>query len=148
MNLSDVALAAQTAQKESLTLAEKGITSAKVVLTGFVVVFAMLILLIFIIKIYSAIVQKAQSAGSNIKKGKKNKDEKPAEKPAAAPAPVVTASAATDGISDEVVAVISAAVATMYGSSEKARIKSIKKSSDGGRSAWAKAGVLDNTRPF
>lgn len=149
MNLSDVALAAQTAQKESLTLAEKGITSAKVVLTGFVVVFAMLILLIFIIKIYSAIVQKAQSAGSNSKKGKKNKkDEKPAEKPAAAPAPVVTASAATDGISDEVVAVISAAVATMYGSSEKARIKSIKKSSDGGRSAWAKAGVLDNTRPF
>ena len=146
MNLSDVALAAQTAQKESLTLAEKGITSAKVVLTGFVVVFAMLILLIFIIKIYSAIVQKAQSAGSNSKKGKKNKDEKPAEKPAAAPAPVVTASAATDGISDEVV--ISAAVATMYGSSEKARIKSIKKSSDGGRSAWAKAGVLDNTRPF
>lgn len=148
MNLSDVALAAQTAQKESLTLAEKGITSAKVVLTGFVVVFAMLILLIFIIKIYSAIVQKAQSAGSNSKKGKKNKDEKPAEKPAAAPAPVVTASAVTDGISDEVVAVISAAVATMYGSSEKARIKSIKKSSDGGRSAWAKAGVLDNTRPF
>lgn len=148
MNLSDVALAAQTAQKESLTLAEKGITSAKVVLTGFVVVFAMLILLIFIIKIYSAIVQKAQSAGSNSKKGKKNKDEKPAEKPAAVPAPIVTASAATDGISDEVVAVISAAVATMYGSSEKARIKSIKKSSDGGRSAWAKAGVLDNTRPF
>lgn len=148
MNLSDVALAAQTAQKESLTLAEKGITSAKVVLTGFVVVFAMLILLIFIIKIYSAIVQKAQSAGSNSKKGKKNKDEKPAEKPVAAPAPVVTASTATDGISDEVVAVISAAVATMYGSSEKARIKSIKKSSDGGRSAWAKAGVLDNTRPF
>lgn len=75
MNLSDVALAAQTAQKESLTLAEKGITSAKVVLTGFVVVFVMLILLIFIIKIFSAIVQKAQSAGSNSKKGKKNKDE-------------------------------------------------------------------------
>ena len=148
MNLSDVALAAQTAQKESLTLAEKGITSAKVVLTGFVVVFAMLILLIFIIKIYSAIVQKAQNAGSNSKKGKDKKDEKSAEKPVATPAPAVTASTATDGISDEVVAVISAAVATMYGSSEKARIKSIKKSSDGGRSAWAKAGVLDNTRPF
>ena len=104
--------------------------------------------MLFRSKIFSAIVQKAQSAGSNSKKGKKNKDEKPAEKPAAAPASVVTASAATDGISDEVVAVISAAVATMYGSSEKARIKSIKKSSDGGRSAWAKAGVLDNTRPF
>lgn len=145
MNLSSVALAAQT---EGLSLAEKGITSAKVVLTGFVVVFAMLILLIFIIKIYSTIVQKAQSAGSNSKKGKDKKDEKTAEKPVATPVPAVTASTATDGISDEVVAVISAAVATMYGSSEKARIKSIKKSSDGGRSAWAKAGVLDNTRPF
>lgn len=44
MNLSDVALLA----KEELSLAEKGIASAKVVLTGFVVVFAMLILLIFI----------------------------------------------------------------------------------------------------
>ena len=137
MNLSDVALLA----KEELSLAEKGIASAKVVLTGFVVVFAMLILLIFIIKIYGAIIQKAQDAGK----------EKKAETVAETPAPVVAAPVApaqTDGVSDEVVAVISAAVATMYGSSEKARIKSIKKSSDGGRSAWAKAGVLDNTRPF
>ena len=128
MNLSDVALLA----KEELSLAEKGIASAKVVLTGFVVVFAMLILLIFIIKIYGAIIQKAETVAET-------------------PAPVVAAPVApaqTDGVSDEVVAVISAAVATMYGSSEKARIKSIKKSSDGGRSAWAKAGVLDNTRPF
>lgn len=41
MNLSDVALAASDSPvKESLTLAEKGITSAAViVLTGFVVVF-------------------------------------------------------------------------------------------------------------
>ena len=138
MNLSDVALLA----KEELSLAEKGIASAKVVLTGFVVVFAMLILLIFIIKIYGAIIQKAQDAG------KKSKE---AETVAETPAPVVAAPVApaqADGVSDEVVAVISAAVATMYGSSEKARIKSIKKSSDGGRSAWAKAGVLDNTRPF
>ena len=132
MNLSDVALLA----KEELSLAEKGIASAKVVLTGFVVVFAMLILLIFIIKIYGAIIQKAQNAG------KKSKEKK-AETVAETPAPVVAAPVApaqTDGVS--------AAVATMYGSSEKARIKSIKKSSDGGRSAWAKAGVLDNTRPF
>lgn len=145
MNLSDVALLA----KEELSLAEKGIASAKVVLTGFVVVFAMLILLIFIIKIYGAIIQKAQDAG---KKSKEKKAETVAETPApVVAAPVVAAPVApaqTDGVSDEVVAVISAAVATMYGSSEKARIKSIKKSSDGGRSAWAKAGVLDNTRPF
>ena len=140
MNLSDVALLA----KEELSLAEKGIASAKVVLTGFVVVFAMLILLIFIIKIYGSIIQKAQNAG------KKSKEKK-AETVAETPAPVVAtpvAPAQTDGVSDEVVAVISAAIPTMYGSSEKARIKSIKKSSDGGRSAWAKSGVLDNTRPL
>lgn len=82
----------------------------------------MLILLIFIIKIYGAIIQKAQNAG------KKSKEKK-AETVAETPAPVVAAPVApaqTDGVSDEVVAVISAAVATMYGSSEKARIKSIK----------------------
>ena len=89
-------------------------------------------------------IKEAQNAG------KKSKEKK-AETVAETPAPVVAtpvAPAQTDGVSDEVVAVISAAIATMYGSSEKARIKSIKKSSDGGRSAWAKAGVLDNTRPF
>lgn len=80
MNLSDVALLA----KEELSIAEKGIASAKVVLTGFVVVFAMLILLIFIIKIYGAIIQKAQDAG------KKSKEKK-AETVAETPAPVVAA---------------------------------------------------------
>ena len=69
---------------------------------------------------------------------------------APASVPVVSASpvqSVQDGITDEVVAVISAAVATMYGSSGKAKIKSIKKSNSG-RSAWANAGILDNTRPF
>ncbi len=69
MNLSDVALLA----KEELSLAEKGIASAKVVLTGFVVVFAMLILLIFIIKIYGAIIQKAQDAEAKRAKRKRLK---------------------------------------------------------------------------
>lgn len=141
MNFSDLAVLANAAE---LSLAEKGIASAKVVLTGFVVVFAVLILLIFIIKIYGAIVTKAQQTGKKKKKVIEEQKTVPAPvRPAAAvPAPV-----AKDGVSEEVVAVISAAVATMYGSPEKARIKSIKKSS-GGRSAWANAGVLDNTRPF
>lgn len=141
MNFSDIAFLAKTAE---LSLAEKGIASAKVVLTGFVVVFAVLVLLIFIIKVYGGIVTKVQQTG---KKKKKLVEEQtavsvPAKPVAAAPAPVVQ-----DGVSEEVVAVISAAVATMYGSPEKARIKSIKKSG-GGRSAWANAGLLDNTRPF
>ena len=64
MNLSDVALLA----KEELSIAEKGIASAKVVLTGFVVVFAMLILLIFIIKIYGAIIQKLKMPAKRAKR--------------------------------------------------------------------------------
>ena len=141
MNFTGIAALANTAE---LSLAEKGIASAKVVLTGFVVVFAVLILLIVIIKIYSGIVSAAQQG---VKK-KTKVAEKPKEASAVTtPVSVAPAPVADDGVNEEVIAVISAAVATMYGSPEKARIKSIKKSS-GGRSAWANAGLLDNTRPF
>lgn len=128
-----------------MTLAEKGLLSAEVVLTGFVVVFSVLIMLIVLIAIYGTIVNKAQNSSSK----KKEKATKAVE----TTAPVVSAQATTastnqiNGVSDEVVAVISAAVYSMYGSTEKVRIKSIKKS-NGGRSAWANAGVLNNTRPF
>lgn len=143
MNYSDLAVLANTAE---LSLAEKGIASAKVVLTGFVVVFAVLVLLIFIIKLYGSIVTSAQQASKNKKKVvEKQKDMPISVKPVKSVS--VPAPAAQDGVSEEVVAVISAAVSAMYGSPEKARIKSIKKSG-GGRSAWANAGLLDNTRPF
>lgn len=129
----------------NMTLAEKGISSAKVILTGFVVVFIVLLLLIAIIKIYSAIVSKALESG---KKKKSMEKIESTAKTVQAPAPAVSlVPAVQDGVSEEVVAVISAAVATMYGSSAKTRIKSIKKSGTG-RSAWANAGVLENTRPF
>lgn len=130
-----------------MTLAEKGIASAKVILTGFIVVFAVLLLLIFIINIYGAIIQKAMQGG----KKKKEKISEPENKApvvaSAANVPQAPAPSVQDGISDEVVAVISAAVAAVSDSSSKTRIKSIKKS-DGTRSAWANAGILDNTRPF
>ncbi len=144
MNLAAVTALANAANE--LTMAEKGIASAKVILTGFVVVFAVLILLILIISVYGTIVYNVQN------KDKKKKEEKQKAETAKAevvktetvsPAPI----ADSDGIPQEVVAVISAAVATTFGSSEKVRIKSIKKSSSG-RSAWANAGVLNNTRPF
>ncbi|MEE0913211.1 MAG: OadG family transporter subunit [Ruminococcus sp.] len=142
MNFTNVTPTLLTAE---MSLAEKGISSAKVILTGFVVVFAVLLLLILIIKVYSGIVQKAQQ-GVKLKK-EKVKEEKEVT---AVSAPVVSAPVtATDdeAVPEEVVAVISAAVASMYGSSSKVRIKSIKKSGNG-RSAWANAGVLENTRPF
>ena len=130
-----------------LTMAEKGISSAKVILTGFVVVFAVLLLLIIIIKIYSAIVNKAQSTGFKAKKkvevpGKPEKSVTKAE-----PVKEQPVQTQTDGIPGEVIAVISAAVATMYGGKDKVRIKSVKKSGSK-RSAWANAGVIENTRPF
>lgn len=153
LGVSNLLTAAKEVTNEvstELSLADKGVASAKVVLTGFVVVFAMLLLLILIIKIYSGIVSAAQNSAKKKKEAKSAKSaEIKAQKPVSeAPKATVAATAATDngGISDEIVAVISAAVATMYGSSEKVRIKSIKKS--GGRSAWANAGILDNTRPF
>lgn len=132
-----------------LTLAEKGIASAKVILTGFVVVFAVLLLLIFIIKIYSAIVGKAQGTGKKTKKNKKvDEPSKPSPAVSAVQTPVAAESAeAQDGIPEEVIAVISAAVAAVYGNDKKVRIKSVKKSGSR-RTAWANAGVLENTRPF
>lgn len=130
-----------------LTMAEKGISSAKVILTGFVVVFAVLLLLIIIIKIYSAIVNKAQSTGFKVKK-KVETPGKPEETVTKAePVKEQPAQTQTDGIPGEVIAVISAAVATMYGGKDKVRIKSVKKSGSK-RSAWANAGVIENTRPF
>lgn len=145
MNLSNVT---PVLAEAGMSLSEKGIASAKVILTGFVVVFAVLILLILIIKLYSTIVQKAQQGGKKKKEKIKVKEDTPSvSAPAAAPVAASLAPSVQDGVTDEVVVVISAAVATMYGSSGKARIKSIKKSNSG-RSAWANAGILDNTRPF
>lgn len=134
-----------------LSLYDKWISSAKVILTGFVVVFSMLLLLIAIIKIYSTIVIKVQNKNNVIKAQKKKKVAQPQDslkKPSvpSAPVKVVEATASDDVADEEIVAVIAAAVSTLYGSDRKVKIKSIKKA--GGRSAWANAGVLENTRPF
>lgn len=131
-----------------LSLYEKSISSAKVILTGFVVVFAMLFLLILIIKLYSAIIAGAQKTADK-KMRKKEKILEPLKGEAIQPpkAAYITPPTVEDGIPEEVVAVIAAAVAASTAPSAKTRIKSIKKA-NGGRSAWANAGVLDNTRPF
>lgn len=130
-----------------LSLYEKSISSAKVILTGFVVVFAMLFLLILIIKIYGAIVSGVQNAADRKRRTKEKVVESlgtatVVQKPAYVTAPTIEA-----GIPDEVIAVIAAAVEASCEPNAKTRIKSIK-TSNGGRSAWANAGVLDNTRPF
>ncbi len=121
--------------------------SASMLLTGFTIVFAVLFFLIFLIWLYGKIITNVQTKAAKRKTIKIQSERKtePIEK-----VPVKTDSKAPvskkSGISDEVVAVISAAVYSMYGSAEKVKIKSIKKSSS--RSAWANAGILNNTRPF
>ncbi len=146
MNLSSINSFITAAE---LSLAEKGIESAKVILTGFVVVFAVLFLLIGIIMLFGFVIEKAQTAAAERKnkKLKESVETNEASAPAQPEKTSVQAQTADDGVPEEVVAVISAAVSSMYGSSQKVRVKSIKKSNSG-RSAWASAGVFDNTRPF
>ena len=114
-------------------------------LAGFIVVFTVLILLIIIVSVYSKIVTAAQN---------KNKKEKnkiiPVKENDSPETPVVTANTQDDTDSDEIpleiIAVIAAAVDAVYGEKPH-RIKAVKKAR-ASRSAWSRAGVLDNTRPF
>lgn len=131
-----------------MDLMEKFTISASMLLTGFTIVFAVLIFLILIIWLYGRIITSAQNKTVKKKKveTKVIKDEKPINKPAPKPASKSAPAKTENGLSEEIVAVISAAVYSMYGSKEKVKIKSIKKSSS--RSAWSKAGILNNTRPF
>ena len=116
-----------------------------VLLTGLVVVFVMLIFLTYIIKGYGAIVSSIEGKIGGNKKAQ------------ASPAPINSASAKNSaalaapavqaGISDEVVAAISAAVYMMYGTSTSTVI-GIHRAAQSNRSAWGMAGMLENTRPF
>lgn len=118
--------------------------SLTVLITGFVVVFAILLLLIGSIKLYGTIVYNAQQ-----KNEKKKKEEQAAiersetEKPSQQQESVETFE---NGLTGEIIAVITAAVDSMY-SSRKVRIKSIRKTRNR-KSAWHSAGVSDNTSPF
>lgn len=112
-----------------------------VVLTGISVVFLGLILLIFFVwlmgKIFDAI-------KSNSKKKAETKAAAPEVKSVTAPAPAMEIE---DGISDEIVAVIAAAVAAMSGSYT---VKSVRKSTakSSRRTAWGIQGVSESTKVF
>ncbi len=114
-------------------------TAWTVLITGFVVVFAVLILLIGIIKLYSTIVYNVQNKP---KKSKKNDDD---DTPKGTGAGGSAPTANSGGVSSDVLACIAAAVVAFYGEGN-VRIKNIKKVPT--RSAWGNAGVLANTRPF
>ena len=115
-------------------------TVASVVITGIVVVFIGLVLLILLVSIYGKIfdvingraARKAEAAKAVAK-----------PEPIKAAAPVVE-----DGIEEETVAVIMAAISAMSSAEGKKLVLKSVKTAKPQRPAWSTAGIIDNTRPF
>lgn len=129
---------------EVLSMGEKVITSLTVLITGFVVVFVVLLLLIGLVKLYGIIVT---SIVANIEKNKEKKfaetKEETVEVKSETTELVDSIQAVDDG---ELIAVIAAAVDAMYGKGA-VKVKSIKKVPQS-RPVWGTAGIIDNTKPF
>lgn len=114
-----------------------------ITLTGLLVVFVILALLIFFFILLGAIFKSIDN--SKKKKAKASEEAKAAE-PVQAAAEDVSAEAVNSD--DELIAVISAAVAA-YTDGEGFTIKSVRKHEGKRvRSAWSAAGITENTRPF
>ncbi len=125
------------------------------IIVGFTVVFIGLVLLVTFFSVMGLIFKGASNASAKKEEKKKIKAEKKtSDKKAVAvisekkeettPAPVVE-----DGISDEIVAVIAAAIASMSDGETRYAVRSIKKTRNvGGRPVWAMAGIRENTSSF
>ncbi len=111
-------------------------------LAGFCVVFVVLILLIIAVSLYSKIITAI--FGTEPKKKKKAKVVVKEEVPE--PQTAVQEVPEDEGIPPEIIAVIAAAVDSLYGERPH-RVRSVRRSRSG-RSAWSKAGAAENTRPF
>ena len=123
----------------------KGELSAITTFSGVAIVFGMLLILVIMIAVFGLFAKVGN--GKSVKKAKPEKALK--VKKVAEPSPSKSAVNTLSNVDDdEVIAVISAAVAMMYeGTGKKAVIRSIRTSS-AGRSAWANAGIRDNVRAF
>ena len=111
------------------------------VLIGVVIVFAVLLALTVVFWLFGVVA----GAGSRRSAGPKPAPApKLSKKPASAPAPVVE-----DGVPDEVVAVIAAAIAAMSDGTTRYVVRRISPArSQGARPVWAAAGIAENTQPF
>ena len=121
-----------------------------VTVTGIVIVFAMLILLVGVLVIFGKTIQALEGISTK-RAEKKRKATLEALTQDDASAKVAEENTVTDNSSakdGELIAVISAAVSAIYaGSKKRPVIKSIRNSNKR-RSAWANAGINDNTRAF
>lgn len=118
--------------------------SITILLTGFAVVFSVLLILIGIIKGYGTVVYNIQNKQQK-KKASRNAEFPKAERESEIASPAVEEEIFEED-NDELIAVISAAVYTMY-SPSNVRIKSIRKAPSRSN-AWRNAGISDNVRPF
>lgn len=115
-----------------------------VMITGLVLVFFILVLLMLIIQIEGKFFESRNSKGNAPKAA--GKAVKPQAKPAApaakaaAPVPEVE-----QGISGEIVAAIAAAIAAISGG--KYTLRAVRRAGKG-RGSWGSAGVNDVTSPF
>ncbi len=130
---------------EKITGTMGGNTIAAITIIGLAVVFAGLLILILYLYLSGAVFRRSNSADHK-------PEPTPKARPAAQVAPVkqVSKSAAAEDES-EVVAAIMAAIAAMGAADGKTyRVRSVKPVHRGsmGRSAWAQAGLSDNTTPF
>ena len=135
--------ATQPTQPESVgkVMADAGMT----VLTGLVVVFSVLVLLTFIFWLFGKVMSGASGRKAPAAPTVKEQPAPRAVKPAA-PVPAAPPSV-EPGISEEVVAVIAAAVAAMSGDGKTYALRSVRVAR-GSRPVWAAAGLAENTRPF
>ncbi|MDD2361818.1 MAG: OadG family protein [Oscillospiraceae bacterium] len=118
-----------------------------VIVIGLVVVFLTLILLTAIFWLFGKIMH-GKSNSSKENSGLKPHDEK-AKKHSSLPSSKITSCkpATNNGLSDEVVAVIAAAVAAMTPDGARYSVRSIRRVNSE-RSVWAAAGLAESTRPF
>jgi Na+-transporting methylmalonyl-CoA/oxaloacetate decarboxylase gamma subunit len=120
-------------------------TVASVVITGIVVVFIGLVLLILLVSIYGKIFDVINSRAAR----KAEEAKKAAAKAVAKPEPIKAAAPVVeDGIEEETVAVIMAAISAMSSAEGKKLVLKSVKTAKPQRPAWSTAGIIDNTRPF
>ena len=118
----------------------KGDTILVTTLTGVLIVFAALVLLIFVIWLFGKFF-------SGVKKTEKKAEKASPVRSAPIASPVVLPAVQSN---DDIIAVIAAAVA-VYGESQgkKYAVRSVRRAANtGGRSAWAAAGIAENVRSF
>lgn len=115
-------------------------------ITGFVVVFLVLMLLIGVIKFYGTTVYNVQNKRKEKKALMEEQQRREKEEQEKTNPPAEITPAESGQIPGEIIAVIAAAVDTVYGKNA-VTVKSVKRSSQN-RPVWSTAGLMDNTRPF